>query len=143
MSHENNIAMEIVFRKLSRKKNYLEIFVKCNIKAIEIFSPFEYSDMLLCLLVLQNTLSRRGQVASLSTEYLGASGRSFLSTWEPTFPWRSLSLSISDLTVALKVILTLMVHLNEQNSLDIGIKYSREALMFVPYIQYKVSIRLR
>ena len=91
--------------------------------------------MLLCLLVLQNTLSRRGQVASLSTEYLGASGRSFLSTWEPTFPWRSLSLSISDLTVALKVILTLMVHLNEQNSisLDIGIKYSREALMFVPY----------
>ena len=71
----------------------------------EMFQPFEYSDMLLCLLVLQNTLRRRGQVASLSTVYLGASGRSFLSTWDPTFAWRSLSLSIfRKLAIALKVI---------------------------------------
>ena len=73
----------------------------------EMFKPFEYSDMLLCLLVLQNTLRRRGQVASLSTVYLGASGRSFLSTWDPTFAWRSLSLSLSifrKLVIALKVI---------------------------------------
>ena len=69
---------------------------------MEILPPFEYSDMLLCLLVLQNTRRRRGQVASLSTEYLGASGRSFLSTWDPTFPWRSLSLSILDTLIALK-----------------------------------------
>ena len=42
--------------------------------------------MLLCLLVLQKTLSRRGQVDSLSTVNLAESPLSFLSTWEPTLP---------------------------------------------------------
>ena len=42
--------------------------------------------MLLCLLVLQNTLSRRGQVVSLSTVNLAESILSFLSTWDPTLP---------------------------------------------------------
>ena len=46
-----------------------------------------YSDMLLWRLVLQNTLSSMGHVASLSTVYLGGSNLSFFSTRDPTFPW--------------------------------------------------------
>ena len=43
--------------------------------------------MLLCLLVLQKTLNKRGHVASLSTVNFGTSALSLFSTCDPTFPW--------------------------------------------------------